>query len=246
MIYLMFGLVIGVCYWGLWQPQRAFGRGARRWAIVLIAFAYVSLTILGALGENKSTFALLFIAFPLLYSVLLRGVVRRFVSGLTRSRMGHWVVVFGLVWFSEVFAALDIASYDPVGRHMIVYIGFYIGLAVVIIHFQSRWHFSFPALFTLGGLWGLLVERQFAGSKMLLAGDLSSFLVFASIVFGVYGFYLAGPRLLFHEEWSVNPPASRWQHLLLFVAVTVVPMVTWALWVLLLAAFGFDTTVYVV
>lgn len=246
MIYAAFGLVMAVCYWALRQPTQVFVRGARRWAVWAIALAYLGLTLLGAAGQQPFTFALLFIAFPLLYSVLLRGAVRRLIRGLRRSRAGQWGVVFALVWFSEVFAALDIAHYDPVGRHMIVYIGFYIGLALVIVFFQSRWRFSVPALLTLGGLWGLLVERQFAGSKMLLSGDIAGFLIFASIVFGVYGFYLAGPRLLFHEEWSANPPASRWQHLLLFVAVAVVPMLTWALWVLLLGAVGFDTTVYVV
>lgn len=246
MIYVAFGLVIVLCYWALRQPEQVFVRGVRRSVVWGIVLAYLGLTLLGAAGQEKFTFALLFIAFPLLYSVLVRGALRRLISGLKRSRVGQWLVVFLLVWCSEIFAALDIAHYDPLVRHMIVYIGFYIGLALVIVGFQSRWRFSVPALLTVGGLWGLLVERQFAGSKMLLVGDLAGFLIFGSIVFGVYGFYLAAPRLLFHEEWQGNPPASRWQHIGLFVAVSIVPLVTWALWVLLLGALGFDTTVYIV
>jgi hypothetical protein len=245
MIYIVFGLVIVICYWALWQPERSFRRGWRRRLLWLVALGYAALAGLAATGE-KPFFSPLFIVFPLLYSVLLRKGVRRLFAGLIRSRNGRYILVFALIWFSEIFAALDIASYDPLGRHMLNYVGFYIGLALVIVFFLSRWRYRFPALFTVGGLWGILVEQQFLGSKMLLSGNIIGFLIFASIVFPVYGFYLAGPYLLMYEELSENPRFSRWQYILLFIALSIVPFVTWGIWTLLLKLLGADTTVYVV
>lgn len=245
MIFIIFGLVIVVCYWALWQPERAFKRGWRRGLLWLVVIGYAGLVALAVTGE-KPFFSPLFIVFPLLYGVLLRGGVRRLVGGLIRAHFGRYVLVFALVWLSEISAALDIASYDPLGRHMLNYIGFYIGLALMIVAFLSRWRYTFPALFTVGGLWGLLVEQQFLGSKMLLSGDVIGFLIFASITLPVYGFYLAGPYLLMYEELSPNPRTSRWQYILLFVALTVIPFVTWAFWIALLKLLGADTTVYVV
>lgn len=245
MIYLIFGLVILLCYWALWQPERAFGRGWRRRALWLVVAGYGLLVALAATGPQPF-YSLLFIVYPLLYGVLLRRPVRALLRRVVAKPVGRFVVVFGLLWFSELFAALDIADRDPVGRHMIVYIGFYVGLALVIVWAYNHWRYSFAALFTIGGLWGVLVERQFAGTMMLASGNIPTFLVFASLIFGVYGFFLAGPYLLFYEEFSANPRRSRWQQVALFIAVAVIPLVTWALWSLLLAALGFDTTVLVV
>lgn len=245
MLYIIFGLVIVICYWALWQPERAFKRSARRWLLWLVVISYTSLTALAATGA-KPFFSPLFIVFPLLYSVLLRGIVRRLFAGVICSRLGRYSLVFALLWFSEIFAALDIASYDPLGRHMLIYVGFYIGLALVIVYCLSRWRFTFPALFTLGGLWRLLVEQQFLGSKMLLSGNIIGFLIFASITFPVYGFYLAGPYLLLYEKLTPNPHTSRWQYVLMFIALTIIPLVTWGIWTLLLKLLGADMRVYVV
>jgi len=245
MIQIIFGLVIILCYWALWQPEKAFKRGWRRSTLWLIVLGYGSLSLLAATG-TKSFWSLGFIIFPILYAVLLRDSVRRLITRIKHSSIGRFSVVFVLIWFSEIFAALDIASYDPLRRHMIVYIGFYVGQALVIVFFLTRWRYTFPLLFTVGGLWGVLVERQFAGTTMLVSGNIFGFLTFASIIFPVYGFYLAGPYLLFYEEWSTNPHTSRWQNVLLFVSVAVFPLVTWTLWTALLGWLGLDTKVFVV
>lgn len=245
MIYAIFVLVIVICYWALWQPERAFVSGWRRWVLWLVVMVYSGLVVLATTGE-KPFYSPLFVVFPLLYAVLLRGTVRSLLGRWKQSRIGQAIIIFLLIWFSEIFAALDIASYDPIGRHMWNYIGFYIGLTLVIVFFLSRWRITFPALFTVGGLWGILVEQQFLGSKILLSGNLSGFQIFASIVFPVYGSYLVGPYLLFYEEWKITTTRTRWQYVLLFVALTVIPLVTWSIWTLLLNAFGMDTTVYIV
>jgi len=245
MIQLIFGLVIIVCYGALWQPEKAFKRGWRRWALWFIVVGYGSLSILAATGTTPF-WSLGFIIFPILYAVLLRNGFRRLTGRLTRSRGGQLILIFVLLWFSEIFAALDIASYDPLGRHMLVYIGFYIGQALVVSFFLSRWRYTFPVLFTIGGLWGVLVERQFAGITILASGDIFGFLSLASIIFPVYGFYLAGPYLLCYEECNTNTHTNRWQNLLLFVCLTVIPLLTWTLWTVLLGWLGLDTKVFVV
>jgi hypothetical protein len=237
---LLFGLVIVICYWALRQPEAAFKPGWKRRAIALAVLAYGVIVLLSA-WSGSPFYSLLFVAYPLIYGVLLRRPVRALVN-----RINPVIVVFGLLWFSELFAALDIADRDPVGRHMVVYAGFYVGLALVVTFFLSRWRFTFATLFTVGGLWGVLIEQQFAGPVMLLAGDFAGFALFASLIFGVYGLYLAGPFLLFYEEWSANPNRSRLQAPLLLVAVAGVPLLTWAIWTGLLGLLGYDTTVLVV
>src|SRR3954468_1169252 len=100
MIYIVFGLVIVICYWALWQPERSFRRGWRRRLLWLVALGYAALAGLAATGE-KPFFSPLFIVFPLLYSVLLRKGVRRLFARLIRSRNGRYILVFALIWFSE-------------------------------------------------------------------------------------------------------------------------------------------------
>ena len=152
MIYIFFGLVIIICYWALWKPECAFTGRIRRWALWLVVIGYAGLSLLATTGE-KPFWSPGFIFYPLLYSVLLRSHVRRLLKGLVRSRIGQTVVVFCLLWFSEIFAGLDIASYDPLGRHMLVYIGFYVAGQYVdkfkISDTQHDWKqiWIFPCLF---------------------------------------------------------------------------------------------------
>jgi hypothetical protein len=246
-MFLLVAPIIPICYWALWKPARAFQSGWRRRTLWLLAVLLVIYMMLAASGPEPF-FSLLFIIYPILYGVLLRQIVRRCISPATFGRLRLFFVVFVLLWASELFAAIDsaIAHQDPLIRHMANYIGFYIGLALVVTWFLSRWRYTFPSLFSIGGLWGVLIEQQFLGIKILLNGDIATFLSFASVIFPVYGFYLAGPFLLFYEEWSVHPHTNRWQGLLLLLAVVVVPLLFWGLWFILLSLLGWDTTVLVV
>lgn len=245
MILAFFALCIPIFYWALRQPERAFVPGWRRRILWLLALAICTLVLFAATTEQPG-FSLLFVAYPILYGVLLRGKVRSVFARWIRSRVGRFALVFLLLWFSELFAALDIADRDPVGRHMIAYIGFYVGLALVIALVIPRWRYGFAALYTVGGLWGITVERQFAGIQMLMAGDLVSFFAFASLIFSVYGLYAGGPYLLLYEEWSGERPVPRWRHMLLFILLAVVPLATWGIANLILDGLGFDVNVLVV
>ena len=90
--------------------------------------------------------------------------------------------------------------------------------------------------------WGVLVEQQFAGPKMLASGAVVQALGFGLYIFPVYGMYLAAPRLLFFEEFSRSTRTSRWQGVWLFLGIAVLPLATWLLWSALLQTFGFDRT----
>ncbi len=245
MIILFFALCIPIFYWALAQPERAFVPGWRRRSLWIITFAICALVLFAATTEQPG-YSLLFVAYPILYSVLLRRRVRALFARWIGSRVGKFAFVFLLLWFSELFAAFDIADRDPVGRHMVAYIGFYVGLALIITFAIPRWRYGFSALYTIGGLWGITVERQFAGIQMLAAGDLISFFMFASLIFSVYGLYAAGPYLLLNEEWSGERPAPRWRHVLLFILLALVPLVAWGIFNLILAGLGFDVSVLVV
>lgn len=244
-MFLFFALCIAIFYWALRQPERAFVPGWRRRILWLITLAICTLVLFAAATEQPG-YSLLFVAYPILYGVLLRHRIRALFTRWLHARLGRFVLVFLLLWFSELFAALDIADRDPVGRHMIAYVGFYVGLALVITFALPRWRYGFAALYTVGGLWGITVERQFAGIQLLMAGDLVSFFAFASLIFSVYGLYAAGPYLLMYEEWGGARPEPRWRHLLLFVLLAVIPLVVWGIFNLVLAGLGFDVSVLVV
>jgi len=245
MFYGLFGVAVLIFYWTLSQPERAFTRGLRRSVLWLVVSGYMLFILLAATG-TQPFYSLLFIVYPLLYGVLLRRPVRALLLRFVRTFAGRFVLLFILLWFSELFAALDIADRDPIGRHMIVYIGFYVGLAAVLTFFLWRWRFGFIGLFTTGGLWGLLVERQFAGVNMLLSGDIFGFLTFASVILPVYGFYVAGPWLMFYEELQAHRRPQNRVYFLLFLALAIIPLITWFIATLILNALGFDTTVLVV
>jgi len=94
----------------------------------------------------------------------------------------------------------------------------------------------------VGGLWGVLVEQQYAGPKMLASGAVVEALAFGLYIFPVYGLYLAAPRLLFFEEFSLSRRTSRWQSIWLFLGISVLPLASWLLWSAILGKLGFDRT----
>ena len=83
----------------------------------------------------------------------------------------------------------------------------------------------------VGGIWGVLFEQNYKGLEMLQAAfpkgsvlpewePLWAFINFGGFIFGVYGFYLAGPYLLFYEEFSAKKRIHRpWKSISLFFLV---------------------------
>jgi hypothetical protein len=189
-------------------------------------------------GE-KSSLSEMFVAYPLIWSVLLRDRLRR----LLPNPASIWLIAVTtcvLLWFEETWVIVDHRS--PPWQHYVHYFGFYFGMTATILLLYSRYRYTALQTFVVGGLWGVLVEQQFAGPKMLFSGAVVQALGFGLYIFPVYGLYLAAPRLLFFEEFSRSGRTSRWQAVWLFLGIAVLPLAAWAFWSMILQAFGFDRT----
>ena len=224
--------------WAFSRPQETFRPGRRYWGVLAIVILHVLLALLSLTGE-KSSLSELFVAYPLIWSVLLRDRIR----GLLAGPASVWLMgtaICLLLWFEETWVIVDHRS--PPVQHYIHYFGFYFGVAATILWFYYRYRYTALQTFVVGGLWGVLVEQQFAGPKLLASGAIVQALGFGLYIFPVYGLYLAAPRLLFFEEFSRSSRTSRWQGMWLFLGIAVLPLATWLLWSAILQAFGFDRT----
>jgi hypothetical protein len=222
--------------WAFYRPEEAFRPSRRYWAVLAIAVFHLLVALLSLTGE-KSSLSEMFVAYPLIWSVLFRKRLRR----LLPSPVSIWLmaaVVCVLLWFEETWVIVDHGS--PPWRHYVHYFGFYAGVTATILWLYGRCHYTALQTFVVGGLWGVLVEQQFAGPKMLCSGEVTQAVGFGLYVFPVYGLYLAAPRLFFFEEFSRSNRTSRWQGIWLFLGIAVLPLVAWALWSMVLQAAGFD------
>jgi hypothetical protein len=224
--------------WVFLHPEESFHLGRRYWGVFTVVAVHILLALLSLTGE-KSSLAEMFIAYPLIWSVLLRDRLRRLLPMPTTI----WLMAVGiclLLWFEETWVIVDHRS--PPLRHYVHYFGFYAGMAATIVWLYTRYRYTALQTFVVGGLWGVLVEQQWKGPKMLVSGAVVEALTFGLYIFPVYGLYLAAPRLLFFEEFSRSSRTSRWQGLWLFLGITVLPLVSWAIWSAGLQAAGFDRT----
>lgn len=224
--------------WVFLHPEEACHPGRRYWGVFTVVAVHILLALLSLTGE-KSSLSEMFVAYPLICSVLLRDRLRRLVP----IPASFWLMAVGiclLLWFEETWVIVDHRS--PPLRHYIHYFGFYFGVTATIVWLFTRYRYAAIQTFVVGGLWGCLVEQQFAGPKMLASGAVVEALTFGLYIFPVYGLYLAAPRLLFFEEFSLSNRTNRWQGLWLFLGITVLPLVTWAIWSAGLQAAGFNRT----
>ncbi len=221
--YLLAPLVIIIFYRAFRQPEKAFAAGWQRTTVVLIAIIYAFLALAPLLNGDRA-FSHLFFVYPLLYAVLFRRRILGWLGQSARRGVVTFCVVFLLLWFQEIFVVLDYGG--DIVAHLSAYIGFYLGIPLTFTLLR-RWNYSFAQLFTIGGLWGVLIEQEFLGPKMLLAGDWGGFFWFAPYIFVVYGLYLAGPYLLFCDQFKENERPSRLKLLVYFTDVLVIPLLTW-------------------
>lgn len=244
-------------YWAFKNPEETFSRGGRRKTIIFIVILYTAFAFLPFLGKGSALFSLL-IAYPLLYAVVLRSSLRKILTPFFSRRWFLLLIpIFLLLWVAEIPVALDYiinqvgpsgipasgySGLDSILRHLISYVGFYVGVALVIVLSYNRWRFSLPQVFTAGGLWGILIEQQFKGSSLIFSGAFFEFLLFAAFVFPTYGLYLAGPRLLFHEEFRTSGKENKLQSVFLFIAISTIPLLTWGIWSIFLSFLHVDVS----
>ena len=226
-------------YWALKTPEEVFRPGKKRRVVKLIAGAFFVLAVIGVFSEEHA-YSMLFFAYPLFYAVLWRDRVRALLAPATRRPWTLCVVLIALLWPKELFVVGD--GSDPLVDHMVFYFGFYIGLALTITVLYRRWHYTAGQVYVIGGLWGALIEQNFAGPALLLSGQIGGFLWFTPFVFVVYGLYLIGPYLLFYEEFQGISITHRRQRALLFAAVVILPLLFWLAWAAALNALGMDTS----
>jgi hypothetical protein len=224
--------------WAFSRPEETIRPGRRYWAVLAIAVVHVLLALLSLTGE-KSSLSEMFVAFPLIWSVLFRD---RILGLFSRPVSVWWMAtaICLLLWFEETWVIVDHGS--PPWRHYVHYFGFYFGMTATILWLYGRYRYTVLQTFVAGGLWGVLIEQQFAGPKMLVSGAVVQAIGFGLYIFPVYGLYLAAPRLLFFGEFNRSNRTSRWQGIWLFLVIAVLPLTTWLLWSAILQAFGFDRT----
>jgi hypothetical protein len=238
LIIVLLWLIVWALYWALKVPEEIFVPGKKRKVIKLIAGLFFVVALIGAFSEEHA-YSLLFFTYPLAYAVLFRDRFRSVLGDTPADPVKLYAVLFVLLLAEELFVIGD--SGNPLGTHLIFYAGYYIGIMLTIVVLYRRWSYTLPQVFIVGGLWGVLIEQNFAGPTMLLSGDIVTLLAFGPFVFVVYGLYLAGPYLLFYEELKMRGQTHKQQTLILFVAITIIPLITWFLWSGLLDVLNIST-----
>jgi hypothetical protein len=232
-------LIAWAYYWAFKTPEEVFAPGKKRRVIQLIVGVGIAIAVIG-MFSSEHAYSALFFAYPPIYAVLLRRRVRAVLAGAARRFLALFGALILLLWPKELFVVGD--GPDPLVGHMVFYFGFYIGLALGMAALYRHWHYTPAQAYVIGGLWGVLVEQNFAAPALLFSGQIVGFLWFAPFVFAVYGLYLAGPTLLFYEEFQSVTATHRRQRLILWVTVVVLPLVCWLLWAALINALGMDTS----
>lgn len=227
LIIILLWVIVWALYWALKAPEEAFVSGKKRNVIKLIAGLFFIVALIGAVSEEHA-YSLLFFTYPLAYAVLFRDRLRPVLANTPEHPARLFAVLFVLLWIQEMFVIGD--SGNPFVTHMVFYAGYYIGIGLTIVVLYRHWTYTFKQIFIIGGLWGVLVEQNFAGPAMLLSGDIITLLAFGPFIFVVYGLYLAGPYLLFYDVFSLRRQTYKRQTLILFLAIVVLPLLTWFAW----------------
>lgn len=215
------------------------------WWMVAV-FTLLALLPLVAHSKDRSLFHF-FLIFPLLYAVLFRKITRFFIYPARKWLKLRYLIIFVSTWIIETFLVIDYnrtgfqqnygverkiiyGNPEALGLHLYSYIGFYVGLALVLGFFLWKYKISLKWAFITGGLWGVLVEQNFLGIKMLFTNPVL-FSVFGPWTFITYGMYVAGAYLLFYEEISgQDRKETKYLKLKFFLALAIIPLVSWGLW----------------
>lgn len=251
---IVYSISLAALFWVFKDPRAVIVRGKKRSLIVFIALLYAVIAFLPFM-EGKSACYHFFVTYPLLYVLILRTFARQFLLSIFNKKFLA-VFLFSLLWVQEIPVVMDYmingtgkfvegteipivyAGIFSLGKHLIGYAGFYMGMALTIIFFYKRWQYSLRQVFTVGGFWGVLIEQQFLGPVILFSGAFLDFFFFATFVFMTYGLYLAGPYLLFYEEFQHAGQRGKGNPVFLFIAIVIIPLLTWGIWSILLGIFN--------
>ncbi|GEM_PF-3101451 len=242
-------LSIPVLFWIFRHEEDYRPSLGKKRSLYILTTVYLAFALFPLLKGDGGGMSLAFTVLPLLYICVFRRHIRVLFTYFRKNVILLAVPIFLLLILEEGFLALGyrISGFEPytslyqVGKHLLSYTGFYIGITATIIFFHNRYQFSRWQLFMAGGLWGILVEQEFKGLKMLYAGEFSNLFFYVPIIFLTYGLYLLWPKVVFSEELKGKIHSTRWHVLLLWVVVSIVPIATWLAWSFLLKMAGIDT-----
>lgn len=240
-------LTAPLLYWAFENPEELDLRNKKRILIIILAVIYVIFALLPDSDGKNAFYQFGFIGLPLFYSIIFRKQIRALLKPSTDKWFLIYVITFLLIWVDESILAVDHVingnyanGIHSVITHLLGYSGFYLGIALVMMFFYRKYGFSARQTFIIGGIWGVLIEQQFLGPIMLFSGQITELIVFASFVFPVYGLVLAGPRILFNEEFNKTKNKSKRQTILLFIGIVIIPLITWFLGNSILKFLGID------
>ncbi len=242
-----FYLTIPVLFWVFREGNGFLEDAKKRRVLQALTIAYGVAALVPMFGGTGDGMYLFFVALPLLY-VLFQRTIRRVCSFFVQSPIYVAVPVFLLLALEETLLTIGyrldaIAPYTAwsgILLHLISYTGFYAGLTVVIIFFHRRYQFSAWQTLIVGGLWGILVEQQFKGPLLFMAGDFVNLFAFVPFIFLTYGLYILWPKFVFGDTLHGVVPATRLHMVYFWIAVSVIPIASWLLWVYLLGFAGYS------
>jgi hypothetical protein len=214
--------------------------------VLLLFYTFIALAPILFGDTHTRNLFYLFFAIPFGYAVVFRESTKRLAKNLPESVWVKIIVVFLLLWPIESFLVIDFIrsgyvqeygveksiSYTSVfalPQHLFVYIGFYVGVALVVVLFGMKRNISASWGFIVGALWGLGVEQHFLVPKSILSGNWSALTTLVPVVSLVYGWYVAGPLVFFSQKISEEKPSKRDVGIFLLLLVSI-PLGMWILW----------------
>ena len=242
-LYIVFIVTGFGFYWALRYPKEAFQKGLKRNYIVGVTLGYVVLSLAGFFFANSTLTPWMFVYLPLLWSVVFREQLRVVLGKVKQSIIFRSIFCAMLLMIPETSLSLD-TKYD-IRTHLLTFLGFYLGLLCVFLLFNRQYKsLSFVQLYTVGGILGVIFEQNFQGLVLLFSGKFIEFLLFAIIIFQVYGFYLASPKLLFYEELQEKETESVAisQNIFLLFSIVLIVGSVWFVTLILLAFMGLIVT----
>jgi len=238
-------LTAPLLYWAFGQDKDIFSSRKTKRVIFTLVVLYTIISLF-SIPEGGGLHQFGFIAFPLLYAIIFREQLR----SVLKPREDRWpliyTTIFILLWIEEGMLAIDhviggiYSGLDSILLHLLGYSGFYFGVTLTMLFFYRRFNFSLRQTFIIGGIWGLVVEQEHLGLKILFSGNILDFIIFASFILPVYGLFLTGPRLLFGEEFNEIKNTNKWQAIVLFLAIFIIPLITWYFSGLIYSALGIN------
>jgi hypothetical protein len=236
-------------WYAIKQPENVWQPSKTRKLFWLLCIVYIILALGPIMAHDATSRSLyhIFFIWPVLCSVLFKNKIKRIFGKLFNTTWGKCLVTFIVLIPMEAFLAIDyirtnyaqnygvekFINYTGIGavfQHLFVFAGLYIGFALVIVLYGLKHQIKPKQGFLVGGLLGIIVEQQFLIPKLLFSGNIITLLSLGSWTFLIYGWYIAGPLLLFYDSTLNNTGASKKQLWIFAFLFFTVPFISWFLW----------------